>query len=96
FKRSDLFLAGLPSSLFTPEGVEFYGHFSFLKSALMFADLLTTVSPNYSREIQTPEYGFGMEGVLRHRAADLHGVLNGVDYEEWDPARDPWIARPYG
>jgi starch synthase len=96
FPPHALTLSGLPASLFHPEGMEFYGQFSFMKTALMFSDLLTTVSPSYRKEIQTPAFGFGMDGVLRTRAHDLHGVLNGADYDRWDPARDPWIAAAYG
>jgi len=96
FPPSTLAEAGLPPGLFHPGGVEFYGHFSFMKAALSYADLLTTVSPTYCREIQTPEFGFGMDGMLRERSRDLHGVLNGADYHRWDPAHDPWIAENYG
>lgn len=96
FGRPDLELAHLPEELFNPDGVEFYGKFSFLKSGLVYADLLTTVSPTYCREVQTPEWGFLLDGVLRHRGGDFHGILNGVDYQEWDPARDPWIEKNYG
>ena len=95
FPASELKTAGLPSSIFTPEGVEFYNHFSFLKSGLVFADLLTTVSPTYAKEIQTKEFGFKMDGILRHRSKDLFGVLNGVDYLEWDPKVDPCIEKNY-
>jgi len=91
FPVSELNTAGLPFSIYHPEGVEFYSHFSFLKAGLVFADILATVSPNYSREIQTKDFGFGMEGVLQKRSKDLFGILNGVDYQEWSPAKDPWI-----
>ena len=95
FPAQTLTLAHLPADLFHPDGVEFYGEFNFLKSGLVFADKLTTVSKTYSREILKPEFGFKLEGVLRHRAGDLFGIVNGIDYEEWNPARDPWIAHPY-
>jgi starch synthase len=95
FPSSELKTAGLPFSIFTPEGVEFYNHFSFLKSALMFADLLTTVSPTYAKEIQTKAFGFKMDGVLRERSGDLFGILNGVDYQEWNPESDPSIEKNY-
>ncbi|MBI4385093.1 MAG: glycogen synthase GlgA [Nitrospinae bacterium] len=88
--------ANLPWELFTPEGVELYGHFSFLKTGLVFGDVLTTVSPSYGKEILDPEFGFGLDGVLRKRDQDLFGVLNGADYREWDPARDPLIKKNYG
>ncbi|MDR7331513.1 glycogen synthase GlgA [Roseateles asaccharophilus] len=86
---------GLPSAYYAVEGVEFYGQVSFMKAGLHFADAITTVSPTYAREIQTPEQGCGLDGLLRHRAAALHGILNGVDYTVWSPARDRSIAQPY-
>jgi len=86
---------GLQSELFTPAGIEFYGKVSLLKAGLLFADLLTTVSARYSREIQTPELGHGLDGVLRQRSGDLFGILNGIDPEEWNPAIDPHIAAHY-
>lgn len=96
FPSSELKTAGLPLSIYTPEGVEFFNHFSFLKSGLVYSDILTTVSPAYAREIQTPAFGFKMDGVLRNRSEDLVGILNGVDVLEWDPALDPWIEKNYG
>ncbi len=95
FPSSELKTAGLPFSIFTPKGVEFYNHFSFLKSGLVFADLLTTVSPTYAKEIQTKAFGFKMDGILRQRSQELFGILNGVDYQEWDPAFDPCIEKNY-
>lgn len=83
---------GLPDALFTPAGMEFWGNVNFLKTGLVYADLLTTVSPRYCQEIQTPEFGYGLDAVLRHRAADLYGVLNGVDYRDWNPRTDPYLA----
>jgi starch synthase len=87
---------GLPPRCFTMEGAEFHGQLSFLKAGLAYAQAITTVSPRYAREIQTPEFGCGMDGLLRHRAAALAGILNGIDTEIWDPERDPFIAAPYG
>ncbi len=95
FWNHDLPLTGLGWELFTPQGVEFYGKLSVLKAGLVFSDILTTVSDTYSREIQTPEYGHGLEGVLYERRADLYGILNGVDYEDWNPETDPLIAARY-
>ena len=95
FPSYELKTAGLPFSIFTPGGVEFYNHFSFLKSALVFADLLTTVSPTYAKEIQTKAFGFKMDGILRQRSEDLFGILNGVDYQEWNPESDPCIKKNY-
>ena len=88
-------VAHLPWSLFTLEGVEFYGQFSFLKAGLVYADVLTTVSKTYRREILTPEHGFQMDGVLRHHQDKLFGILNGVDYREWDPQNDAHIKTRY-
>ncbi len=96
FWHYDLPLTGLGWDLFTPAGIEFYGKLSFLKGGLVFADLLTTVSPTYAREIQTPEHGWGLDGVLRERAADLVGILNGLDYAAWNPATDPELPRRFG
>jgi starch synthase len=85
----------LPWDLFTITKLEFYGKVNFLKGALTYADFLTTVSRRYAQEIQTSEYGFGLEGVLRSRASNLAGILNGVDYAEWDPETDNLIAAHY-
>ncbi len=82
---------GLPWELFGPDGLEFYDRLSFLKAGLVWADALTTVSPSYAREIQTPAGGHGLDGVLRDRSAALTGILNGVDTEQWGPAKDPMI-----
>ncbi len=75
--------------------VEFFGRLSFLKAGIGFADALSTVSPTYAREILTPEYGCGLDGLLRERACHLSGILNGADYRIWDPAHDPHLASPY-
>ncbi len=95
FWHYDLPMTGLSWDLFTPAGIEFYGKISFLKAGLVFSDLLTTVSPTYAREIQTPEFGGGFDGVLRERSADLVGILNGIDYEAWNPAADPDLPKRY-
>jgi starch synthase len=86
---------GLPGHLASREGLEFHGGISYLKGGILFSELANTVSPQYAREIQTPDNGYGFDGILRSRAADLTGILNGVDYEEWDPRNDPRIAAPY-
>jgi starch synthase len=86
---------GLPPHLGTAEALEFHGWASYLKGGIVFAEMVSTVSPQYAREIQTPEFGYGMDGVLRSRSDDLAGILNGVDYDEWDPAADPYIVRRY-
>ena len=86
---------GLPPTHYAVEGLEFYGQVSFMKAGLHFADAITTVSPSYAREIQMPEQGCGLDGLLRHRAGVLHGILNGVDYGVWSPANDDAIAARY-
>ncbi len=92
----DLFdWAGLPAGAWTMEGVEFFGKLNFLKAGIVYADRVSTVSPTYAREIQTPEYGYGLDGLLRSRASKLSGILNGIDTETWDPARDPHIPHRY-
>ncbi len=96
FWHYDLPMTGLGWDLFTPAGIEFYGKMNLLKGGLVFADLLTTVSPTYAKEIQTPDYGEGLDGVLRERGSDLLGILNGIDYEAWNPAADADIAKRYG
>lgn len=95
FPKDRLALLEVPDRLFAPDGLEFYGSVSFLKAGLVFADRLTTVSPTYSKEIQTPELGFGLDGVLRARASDLSGILNGIDTEVWNPATDPHLSRTF-
>jgi starch synthase len=86
---------GLPESWFTPEGVEFYGCVSFLKAGIRFADHISTVSPRYAREILTPEFGCGLDGMLATRAHELTGILNGIDYERWTPADLSTVPHPY-
>jgi len=88
-------LTALPPSAFTMQGLEFYGQVNCLKGGLVSAGVLTTVSPTYSREIQTPKFGCGLDGVLRTRAGDLTGILNGIDPEVWDPTTDPHLASRY-
>ena len=85
----------LPVSLFTLEGLEFYGRLSYLKGGIAFADAINTVSPTYAREIQTPELGCGLDGLLRQRRDVLSGILNGIDTRAWDPATDGRIAQRY-
>ncbi|MBV8888447.1 MAG: glycogen synthase GlgA [Alphaproteobacteria bacterium] len=85
----------LPVGFFGVDGVEFYGGVSFMKAGLFYADRLTTVSPTYAREIQTPAFGVGFEGLLRSRAAVLSGILNGVDPQVWSPENDPELPQRY-
>ena len=96
FPHSQMKVTGLDESLFTEEGLEFYDQISFLKGGLIFSDTLSTVSPTYSQEIQTPDLGFGMQGILQKRSDCLHGILNGVDETIWNPKTDPLIAANYG
>jgi starch synthase len=87
---------GLPAWLYrTENGIEFYGQASALKAGLVFSDAISTVSPQYAKEIQTPEFGERFDGLLRARSADLFGILNGVDYEEWSPENDRYIVARY-
>ena len=95
FEASWLPRLGLGWDLMRVDAMEYWGRISYLKAGIVFGRLITTVSPTYAREIQTPEYGFGFEGILRERADDLVGILNGIDYDQWDPARDPALPEPY-
>jgi starch synthase len=88
-------LLNLDARYFTAQYLEFYGRVNFLKGGILFADALTTVSRKYAREILTPEYGCGLDAVLRERERDLSGILNGVDYREWNPETDPHIKKNY-
>jgi starch synthase len=85
----------LPWDLFTISKMEYFGNVNFLKGALVYSDIITTVSRKYAQEIQTTEFGFGLEGVLKDRAQNLVGILNGVDYDEWNPQTDKFIAAHY-
>ena len=95
FGRDALERAGIPVGVFHPGGIEFFGNVNFLKGGLVFSDYLTTVSRKYAQEIQTREYGYGLDGVVRGRADRLVGILNGVDYGVWSPERDKFIAAKY-
>jgi starch synthase len=88
-------LLNVPWEYFTPRGVEFYGKLGCLKAGLVYSDVITTVSPRYAREITTEEFGCGLDGLLRQRNSTLVGILNGVDYEEWNPARDRFLRHKY-
>lgn len=92
FPKSEFPKLGVPWDLFQMEGLEYYDRINLLKGGLLFATRLNTVSPTYAQEIQTPEYGCGLDGVLRKRRADLTGVLNGIDVAAWDPATDKALA----
>ena len=95
FPKTALAEVALDPSVYRPDGMEFFGRVSYIKAGIEFADALNTVSPTYAREIQTPEFGFGLDGCLRDRANVLSGILNGVDYTEWNPQTDPQIPAQY-
>lgn len=85
----------IPLELFTPEKLEFYGKLNFMKAGIIYSDAISTVSKKYSQEIQTPEFGCGLDGLLRTRSSDIYGILNGADYNEWNPKTDKHIAKNY-
>jgi starch synthase len=91
FPSSTLPSLGIDDEHFTPDGIEFYGKVSFLKAGIRFSDRITTVSPSYAREIMTPDYGCGLDGLLRQRMHHVSGILNGVDYAVWSPEQDPHL-----
>lgn len=95
FPAPDYPKTGLPPAFFTPGALEFFGSVNLLKGGLIFADFLSTVSPTYSREIQTAEFGFGLEGVIRERGNRILGILNGIDTDVWDPGSDPHLPFLY-
>jgi starch synthase len=95
FPKDILESTGIPQGVFHPGGLEFYGSVNFLKGGLLYSDYLTTVSKKYAQEIQTPEFGCGLDGVVRSRGDRLSGILNGVDYAAWSPEKDSLIAMKY-
>ncbi|MCC6821610.1 MAG: glycogen synthase GlgA [Verrucomicrobia subdivision 3 bacterium] len=95
FPRSNFALTNLPGNLFTPETAEFYGQLNCLKAGIAGAEVITTVSPRYAREITTQEFGAGLDGLLRKRQSALVGILNGVDYEEWHTTANPYLPAGY-
>lgn len=96
FPKSVNIALDLPEQFWTVNGIEFHGQLSFLKSGLVYSDRITTVSPTYAREIQTGEFGYGLEGLLQHRGNVLSGILNGIDTEQWNPETDTLIPSPFG
>ena len=96
FPLADHALLGLGSAFMTADGLEFHGQLSFMKAGLNLADCVTTVSPGYSREIATPEFGHGLDGVIRQRGQAVLGILNGIDDQVWNPGRDLALAAPFG
>ena len=95
FPKESLERAGIPPGVFHPGGIEFFGNVNFLKGGLIYSDYLTTVSRKYAQEIQTSEFGFGLEGVIRARGDRLVGILNGVDYSAWSPDKDTLIPMKF-
>jgi starch synthase len=95
FPGSAMTITGLGQEMFAPEVIEFYGQVNVLKAGITSADAISTVSPNYAREILDEGMGFGLDGVLKDRAGDLTGIINGIDYAEWDPSRDMSIPEAY-
>lgn len=95
FPRKSFALTNLPEDLMSIDGLEYYDQMCMLKGGIMYADRVTTVSPQYAKEIQTPEFGNGMDGVIRTRLEDLYGLLNGIDTSVWNPAVDPGLPARY-
>ncbi len=96
FPKTKIYSTGFTWREFTMDKFEYYDQISYLKAGLVYADMLSTVSPSYAQEIQTTyEFGRGMEGLLRSRSRDLFGIVNGIDVEEWDPTKDPFLAHAY-
>lgn len=95
FWHLDMPLVGVGWEFFTPKHMEFHGKLNFLKSGMVFADEVSTVSPGYRNEILTPDFGFGLEGILQEKGVHLTGILNGVDYSIWNPQTDPYVATTY-
>lgn len=96
FSRETFRALGLPDSLWQFDQLEFHGQLSFIKGGLVFSDRVTTVSPGYAREIQNPEFGYGLDGLLRHRQHALAGILNGIDTRQWNPEEDGYLEFHYG
>jgi starch synthase len=95
FPAAKFSLLGLDKKYFSPQGLEFFGDINFLKAGIVYADMITTVSETYAREVQTPELGFGLDGVLRSRAQDLYGIINGIDHTQWNPEIDDLLYEKY-
>lgn len=95
FWHLDMPMTNLSWNVFTPEGIEFYGKINLMKSGIVFSDIINTVSKKYSKEIQTKEFGCRLEGILKKRSSDLYGILNGVDYDVWNPEKDKLIKTKY-
>jgi starch synthase len=95
FSRESTLSLNLPGQLWQPDGLEFHHMLSFIKGGLVYADRITTVSPTYAMEIQTPAFGYGLEGLLRHRKDVLSGIINGIDIDQWDPQQDIYLSNHF-
>jgi starch synthase len=95
FDKNQYNKLGVDGHLFHTQGLEFYDQINILKGGIIFADAITTVSPQYAREIQGVRFGCGLDGVLRNRTKDIHGIINGLDYEAWDPKDDPFLDHKF-
>jgi len=95
FPAAQYGLTNLPPDYFNPNGIEFYRNMNCLKAGIAYGDVITTVSPRYAREIMTPEAGSGLDDLLRKQQGSLFGILNGVDYEEWNTTKNPYLRHPY-
>lgn len=95
FWHHDMHLLNVGWEYFTPDYIEFFGKINFLKAGIVFSDIVNTVSKHYSNEIQTLEFGHGLDGILRTRKEDLYGIVNGIDYEEWNPEKDRLLPAQY-
>jgi starch synthase len=95
FDKATFARLALPEHLWSHEGLEYYDQLSFIKGGIALSDRVNTVSPTYAKEIQTPEFGYGLEGLLKHRGDHFSGILNGIDYHIWNPMDDPNISAPY-
>jgi starch synthase len=95
FPVQSVYALNLPGQLWNPNGLEFFGMLSFIKGGIAYADRITTVSPTYALEIQSPAFGYGLEGLLAHRSNNLVGIINGIDMDEWNPETDSHIHQRY-
>lgn len=95
FPKDTLSLLNLGEEFYHPDSLEFYGNVNYMKAGIIYSDLITTVSPTYAKEIQTPEYGNGLDGIIRKRQADLFGIINGINYNVYNPQTDPYIYEKY-
>ena len=96
FWHHDMHLLNMGWEYFTPDYLEFFGNINFLKGGIIFSDIISTVSKKYSEEIQTQEFGYGLDGILRTRKKDLFGIINGIDYQDWNPEKDEFLPARYG